>query len=94
MLARAKAENLSIAAYLRTVALHAEIKPPVVPAVDARFLPELTALGSQLNDHVHAIHAGCPAPGLLGVLNDLLHLLCEMRQRLIGLQLPHEDTPS
>jgi hypothetical protein len=91
ILHRVAEANLSVSAYLRTAALRVTINPPSVPRVNLRLLGDLGRVGNNLNQLVHAIHAGRAAPGLLTVLNELLVMLQTVRRELIGLQSPPRD---
>jgi hypothetical protein len=83
--------NLTLSAYLRAAALRAKINPPLVPPINLRFVGDLGRVGNNLNQLVHAIHAGRAAPGLLAVIEELRSLLDDVRRELIGLQSPPHD---
>lgn len=88
---RAAEANLTLAAYLRTAALRARINPPLVPPINLRFVGDLGRVGNNLNQLVHAIHAGRAPAGLLAAVEEVRSLLVDVHRELIGLQSPAHD---
>ena len=63
--------QMSVTDYLRTLALHEEVKPPQ-SKIDAAFLMELNRIGVNLNQLAHAANTGRTDPSLITYAIDEL----------------------
>ncbi|HBL26502.1 MAG TPA: hypothetical protein DD490_06685 [Acidobacteria bacterium] len=75
--------HLPLRTYVRRAALGARIPPPV-PEVNAALARELSRVGGNLNQFLHAVHAGkTPEPPAVDLL-QLQLLLAQVRRQLRG----------
>ena len=80
---RASLASVPVHVLVRELALYSRVNTPAVPRANFAVVGRLGRIGNAVNQAVKKVNAGQLAPELRPLLEDLLHLLRELRNVLV-----------